>query len=126
MNIIFVFIGGGLGALSRYICVQHISNKFILNFPFGTLFVNSIGSLIIGFLYKTFETYIIPIELRLLIITGFLGGYTTFSTYSLETVQCFITGNYKQAILNILLNNILCILFVVFGLLISKAIIVRG
>ncbi|WP_461247335.1 fluoride efflux transporter CrcB [Treponema sp. R6D11] len=126
MNIIYVFIGGGLGALSRYLCVQYINNKFIQNFPLGTLFVNSIGSLIIGFFYKTFETYIIPIELRLFIITGFLGGYTTFSTYSLETVQCFMNGNYKQALLNIFINNILCILFVVFGILISKVIIVKA
>jgi len=125
MNIISVFIGGGLGALSRYICVQHISNKFIPNFPLGTLFVNSIGSLIIGFLYKTFETYVVPIELRLFLITGFLGGYTTFSTYSLETVQFLINGNYKQALFNILLNNILCISFVVFGILLSKAFVVK-
>ncbi len=126
MNILYVFIGGGLGALSRYICVQYINNKFILNFPLGTLFVNSVGSLIVGFLYKTFETYIIPIELRLFILTGFLGGYTTFSAYSLDTVQCFMNGNYKQALLNVLISNILCILFVVLGILISKAIIVRA
>jgi len=125
MNIIYIFIGGGLGALSRYICVQHICNKFMQDFPLGTLFVNVIGSLLIGFLYKTFETYIIPTELRLFIITGFLGGYTTFSTYSLETVQYIMNGNYKQALFNILLNNILCILFVVFGIIISKAIIVK-
>jgi len=54
--------------------------------------------------------------MKLLIITGFLGGYTTFSAYSLETVQYFISGNIKYAIMNILINNVLCILFVLFGL----------
>ena len=123
MNLLFVFMGGGLGAFSRYISMQFINNILKMNFPTGTLFVNTVGSLLIGFLYKTFETYIVPIELRLFIITGFLGGYTTFSTYSLETAQYIINGNYKQALINIILNNILCIVFVIFGIIVSKAII---
>jgi CrcB protein len=116
-------MGGGLGAFSRYISTQFINNILKMNFPMGTLFVNTAGSFLIGFLYKTFETYIIPIELRLFIITGFLGGYTTFSTYSLETVQYIMDGNYKQALINIILNNILCIIFVFLGIIISKTII---
>jgi CrcB protein len=81
------------------------------------------GSLFIGFLYKTFETNFVPIELRLFLITGFLGGYTTFSTYSLETVQFLMNGNYRQAILNIIISNIVCIIFVIIGIEISKRII---
>jgi CrcB protein len=116
-------MGGGLGALSRYISSQFINNTFKINLTMGTLFVNTAGALLIGFLYKTFEAHIVPIELRLFIITGFLGGYTTFSTYSLETVQYIINGNYKQALLNILMNNILCLLFVIIGITISKIVI---
>jgi CrcB protein len=119
MKLLFVFIGGGLGALSRYISSQFINSIFKIDFPAGTLFVNTAGALLIGFLYKIFETYIIPIELRLFIITGFLGGYTTFSTYSLETVQYIMNGNYKQALLNVIMNNILCIMFVITGIIIG-------
>jgi CrcB protein len=123
MNYIFVIIGGGIGALLRYLSTQFVNKLFTISFPIGTLFVNSIGALFIGFLYKTFETNVVPIELRLLLIVGFLGGYTTFSTYSLETVQYLINGNYKQALLNIIISNIVCIIFVIIGIMISKTII---
>jgi CrcB protein len=123
MNYIFVIIGGGIGALLRYLSTQFVNKLFTISFPIGTLFVNSIGALFIGFLYKTFETHVVPIELRLLLIVGFLGGYTTFSTYSLETVQYLMNGNYKQALLNIIITNIVCIIFVTIGVMISKTII---
>jgi CrcB protein len=120
VNYIFVFIGGGIGALLRYLSTQFVNKLLTISFPMGTLFVKSIGSLIIGFLYKTFETNIVPIELRLLLMVGFLGGYTTFSTYSLETVQYLINGNYKQALFNIVISNIVCIIFVIIGIIVSK------
>jgi CrcB protein len=123
VNFIFVFIGGGLGALLRYVSTQFISKTIATGFPAGTLFVNSIGALCIGFFYKTFETFTVPAELRLFIMTGFLGGYTTFSSYSLETVQCLSGGNIKGAVINILMNNVLCIVFVTAGIWISKTLI---
>ena len=123
MAYIFVILGGGTGALLRYLSTQFMQSNFKSQFSFGTLFVNCAGALLIGFLVNFFELYSLAPKWRLLIITGFLGGYTTFSAYSLETVQYFINGNIKYALLNILTNNVLCILFVFLGLWINSLVV---
>jgi len=123
LEYLFVIIGGGIGALLRYLSSNYINSSINIKYPLGTLFVNCLGALLIGFLINIFDRYNINIEYKLLLITGFLGGYTTFSTYSLETVQYFINGNIKQALLNIFLNNILCILFVFIGIWVYKIIV---
>jgi CrcB protein len=117
-----VIIGGGIGALLRYLSTQFINSIFKTQFSFGTIFVNCVGALLIGFLINFFDLYSLNPKWRLLVITGFLGGYTTFSAYSLETVQYFINGNIKYAIFNILINNVLCILLVLFGLWLNNLI----
>jgi len=122
MNILYIVIGGGTGALLRYLTSQFVNNLYNKSFSLGTIFVNCIGALLIGFLINIFDIFGIHPKYKLLIITGFLGGYTTFSTYSLETVNYFMNGNIKYGLLNILLNNILCILFVLFGLWLNKII----
>jgi len=122
MNLIYIVIGGGTGALLRYLTSQFVNNLYNKSFSLGTIVVNCVGALLIGFLFNIFDMFGINTKYKLLIITGFLGGYTTFSTYSLETVNYFINGNIKFGVLNILLNNILCILFVLFGLWLNKII----
>jgi CrcB protein len=109
-------LGGGIGALLRYLSSQFINSVFKMQFSLGTIFVNCIGALLIGFLISFFDLNLLNSKMKILLITGFLGGYTTFSAYSLETVQYFINGNIKYAIMNILINNVLCILFVLLGL----------
>jgi CrcB protein len=125
MNCLYVVIGGGIGALLRYFSTQFINSSIDIKFPLGTLFVNCIGALIIGFLINIFDLFSINIKWKLFLITGFLGGYTTFSAYSLETVQYFMNGNVKNAVINILLNNVLCILFVLLGIWLNKIIFTK-
>jgi CrcB protein len=125
MSLIYIVVGGGIGALLRYCTSQFVNNIYNKNFSLGTIFVNCIGALLIGFLINIFDLYGINTKFKLLIITGFLGGYTTFSTYSLETVNYFINGNIKYGLLNILLNNVLCILFVLLGLWLNKIIFTK-
>jgi CrcB protein len=122
MAYLAVILGGGIGALLRYLSTQFINFILKTQFSFGTIFVNCVGALLIGFLVNFFDMYSLNPKWRLLIITGFLGGYTTFSAYSLETVQYFLNGNIKYAIMNILINNVLCILFVLFGLWLNNLI----
>jgi CrcB protein len=115
-------IGGGAGALLRYFSNRFINSLFTdITFPPGTLFVNCLGALLIGFAINIFELFPAASgKWKLFITTGFLGGYTTFSTYALETAQYFINGNIKRALTNILLNNVLCIVFVLSGMWLSK------
>jgi len=101
MEYLFIIIGGGIGALLRYLSNNLINSSFKINFPLGTLFVNCIGALLIGFFINIFDEYNINMKYKLFTITGFLGGYITFSAYSLETVQYLSNGNIKQALLNI-------------------------
>jgi CrcB protein len=120
MSYAFIFIGGGVGALLRYLSNQLV-NAFVSDkFSLGTLFVNCVGAFIIGFLINMFDTHSIDAKWKLLLITGFLGGYTTFSAYSLETAQYFLNGNIRQAVINILLNNVLCLLLVLLGMWVSR------
>ena len=116
MIYLLVFLGGGTGALLRYLSTLLVNSIFRTPFSLGTVFVNCVGAFLIGFLVNFFDFHTVNPRWRLLVITGFLGGYTTFSSYSLETVQYFINGHIKYAVINILLSNGLCILFVLLGL----------
>ncbi|MDR2660358.1 MAG: fluoride efflux transporter CrcB [Spirochaetaceae bacterium] len=116
MNYVFVIFGGGIGALFRYIVTTLINKLCKIPFPVGTAAVNISGSFLIGFLFAIFEKHNFPAEGRLFLITGFLGAYTTFSTYSLETLRYFMNGNTKLAVINIFVNNILCLIFTLAGI----------
>jgi CrcB protein len=125
MYYLCIIIGGGIGALLRDLSSQFINSAISIKFPFGTLFVNCVGALLIGFLINAFDLFSVNVKWKLFLITGFLGGYTTFSTYSLETVQYFINGNIKNALINIVLNNFSCILLVLLGIYLSKIIFAK-
>jgi CrcB protein len=84
--ILWVAFGGAIGAAGRYAVVQWAVNRWGLAFPWGTLAVNVTGSLAIGFLAALLSARTTDPALRLFLITGILGGYTTFSAFSLETL----------------------------------------
>ncbi|MDR1468923.1 MAG: fluoride efflux transporter CrcB [Spirochaetaceae bacterium] len=122
MTYLFVLIGGGIGALMRHLSTQFFNAFVPVKYPLGTLFVNCLGALLIGFLINAFdETRAMDTTGKPLLITGFLGGYTTFSTYSLETARYFLDGNPKLAVLNIVLHNGLCLVFVLLGMALHRA-----
>jgi len=125
MSLIYIFIGGGTGALLRYLTSQFVNSQYNKNFSLGTVVVNCVGALLIGFLINIFDMFGLNTKWKLLLITGFLGGYTTFSAYSLETVNYFVNGNIKFGILNILINNILCLLFALLGLWVNKIVFIK-
>lgn len=121
MKIFYLMAGGALGSLLRYY-TGGIAHKLVPGvFPWGTLAVNVIGSFVIGILWGLFELKNISPNMRMFIFIGFLGGFTTFSTFALETMNLVREGNMKFALINILVNNILAILFVFIGFFLAKS-----
>jgi CrcB protein len=116
-DIIFIALAGSLGALSRY-GLSGITQRLTgAGFPFGTLLVNVLGCLLIGFIMQVgLSTDIIPRSLRIIITIGFLGAFTTFSTFSYETVSYLQDGAWLQASLNVSANLILCIGATIMGM----------
>ena len=121
MQFLFVFIGGGLGAVCRYMVTTAISARFGVMFPFGTLFVNTMGSFLMGLVMGTLlllakSTNILPESLRLLLTVGFLGGFTTFSSFSMETLTLINGGNISLALANVGTNVLLGLGAAILGL----------
>ncbi len=119
--ILAVGVGGFFGAISRFLISSYIQKLSSSLFPFGTLSVNVIGSFLIGFLIVYFENIINPTQ-KALLITGFLGALTTFSTFSYETVTMIQNSLYYRALINILLNVLLSIGATIGGIIVFKKI----
>ncbi len=113
----FVALGGACGACLRFFISQVVLNWLGKGFPFATLIVNIIGSLLMGALYGFLEHGTLELTVhRTLIGIGFLGALTTFSTFSLDTLLLFQQGDFFKAILNVVLNVTLCILAAALGM----------
>ena len=127
MQYLYVFLGGGLGAVCRYLATTAIGARFGMTLPFGTLFVNTLGSflmaLIMGFLLAMAKTNNLLSEpLRLLLTVGFLGGFTTFSSFSMETLTLIRSGSIVLAIANIAANVLLGLIAAILGLYLAAMI----
>jgi len=115
-----VFAGGGAGAVARWL-VSSWLQRYSELFPLGTLAVNVLGSLLLGFIMGAALAYgVFTRWQRLLLATGFAGGFTTFSTFSLETLHLMEQGIFIRAFLNIILSVVLCIGAAWMGLLAAR------
>jgi CrcB protein len=117
--------GGALGSVARYWLSGMIGRRFGETFPYGTLLVNITGCLVIGF----FATYtgpegrvLIRPEWRLAFMAGVCGGYTTFSSFSLQTLNLTMEGDWLRAAANVILSVVLCLAAVWLGQLCATAI----
>ncbi len=124
LHILYIGIGGFLGSISRYIASKYLSN-IMPAFPLGTLVVNVSGSFLLGFVvYSTMFGKSIPSDVRDLITIGFIGAFTTMSTFSYESFRLFELNEIIYLVLNIFLNVALSLFAVYLGkelaILISK------
>ena len=123
MKIFYLGIFGGLGCISRYLVSGWVYNLFGRAIPYGTLAVNVIGSLLLGLIMEAcLRSTLLSPELRIGITVGFMGGFTTFSTFSYETVRLIEEGSLVAAGANILLNVIVCIAAAVIGIYLARQI----
>ena len=120
-GLLYVAIGGAVGAVLRYGISSGIYTWFGRSFPYGTLVVNVIGSFLIGiFSILLIEKLSVSHELRLALVVGVLGALTTFSTFSWDTLDLMQQGLMQRAFLNVLLNVVLCIAAAWLGALLTK------
>jgi CrcB protein len=123
LKIIFVAVGGSIGATTRYLVSNWAAERFGAGFPYGTLIVNVVGCFIIGaFMTVTTERLIVSPYWRLLVTVGFVGGLTTFSSFSYETFGLLENANLMMALYNIGLNLILGFLATWIGIGAAKLI----
>jgi fluoride exporter len=118
MAYLWVALGGALGSVARYGCSGFAARLLGVTFPYGTLFVNVTGSFIIGVLATlslASDRALSSTDARAFLIVGVLGGFTTFSSFSYETLSLARTGNLAGAAVNIGLSLVLCLAAVWLG-----------
>jgi fluoride exporter len=125
LEIVAVTLGGGLGSLARWLASVAFNRIAADRFPLGTFFVNIAGSFLIGFLLPFFKKEILTHHVQLLLVTGFLGGFTTFSSLMLEGVNMFRDGKTMHALAYLGLSGGLGLLMVALGIYLGEALIGR-
>jgi fluoride exporter len=116
LNLIAVFLGGALGAITRYMFM----NNTVFAEMNQLLIINTLGSFLIGFLFQTFQGIVFPLYIEKFLVVGFIGGFTAFSAYSLDIVRFIMDFKLKEPIIYIFLINFLAFAAVYLGMLFGK------
>lgn len=120
-NVLAVFIGGGLGAVMRYLICHFSTKGCSLSYPFHTLSINVLGSFVLGFLicYFNAKSGVNP-HLKLFLTVGFCGGLTTFSTFSVEALEMLRVGRFFDFFTYLLASVVVCIIGATIGAYFAK------
>jgi fluoride exporter len=110
IDLIVISLGAIVGANARYLLSRYTAHVLGPTFPYGTLIINVMGSLVVGFfVIWTSERVLVDPRWRLLVVVGFCGAFTTFSSYAFETMAYFEQGRWLLMFTNFLCNNLLCL-----------------
>jgi len=121
MSVLYIGLFGAMGCMSRYLVSGWTNSLTGKLWPYGTLAVNVLGSLLLAFIMEgSLRSTLLPNEIRMGITTGFMGGFTTFSTFSYETVRLLEESSYLTAGMNVLLNVVLCLFFASLGIFLAR------
>ena len=121
ISLLAIALGGACGSVSRFLVAREMGRRLGDFLPYGTLAVNVLGSLALGWLTTVFlDRPEINSALRLGIAVGFLGAFTTFSTFSLESVQLLLNGAVWRAMLNIAVNTVVCLGMCYLGMQLAR------
>jgi CrcB protein len=121
---LLITLGGGLGTLLRYLTSVLAARWLGTEFPYGTLIVNLSGAFVIGLVQAlSTEALLIPDTTRLFLTTGMMGGLTTYSTFSYETVQLVERGSWHLAGLNVVVTTALCLALCVLGMGVGRMLV---
>ncbi len=122
LQIVAIAGGGALGAIGRFWVSVGVYRILGREFPWGTLAVNGLGSFLMGFLFVLFlDRLMTAPELRSAVLIGFLGAFTTFSTFSMETLTLIEQGSMGKAFLNMWVSVLLCLLACWLGVLLGRS-----
>lgn len=120
-EVITISLGAIFGANARYFVSRYCAKILGPEFPYGTLLINFVGSLIVGFfLIWTTERVLADPRWRLLVVVGFCGAFTTFSSYAFETMAYFEQGQWLLLLANFLSNNLLCLGAALAGMALAR------
>jgi len=121
-ELLIISLGAIVGANARYILSRYAAKFMGPQFPYGTLFINISGSFVVGFfmIWST-ERVLLDPRWRLLLIVGFAGAFTTFSSYAFETMAYVEQGQWQLMLTNVVANNLLCLVAVLGGMALARS-----
>jgi fluoride exporter len=122
-DFLVISVGAILGANARWIISRFLARVLSPVFPYGTLFINVTGSFAVGFfMIWASEKVLLDSRLRLLVVVGFCGSFTTFSSFAFETVAYFEQGQWLMMLVNFFSNNLLCLGAALMGIVVARAV----
>jgi CrcB protein len=120
-TIVLIGVGGAIGANARYLVSTWAAGRYGVSFPYGTFLINATGSVLIGFVLTLLAAFLgSSPEARLMLVTGFLGAYTTFSTFTYETIALVREAEFRPALLNALGSVVLGVAGCAIGILAAE------
>jgi len=124
VRLLLICLGGAVGTGARYLIGGLAARWLGSEFPYGTLFINVLGSFLIGFIQQVgLTTLAIPETTRLVLTIGVMGGFTTYSSFSYETISLIENGSWLGATANIVLTTGLCLVVCVLGLGLGRVVV---